>query len=413
MTPQGQVNADIRMDRGLITAVAPHIDASTNEVIDATGCLVGPGFVDLHVHFRDPGQIWKEDVESGSRAAAAGGYTAVVVMPNTIPAMDTPAAIIDLSDRGSQVGLVSVAVAAALTRDRQGVEATDVEALYAAGARIFSDDGDSVEDSDLLREQMERLSHLPGSVVSQHAEDTALTVGGHIHAGDIAKMHGLGGLPSSAETDVIERDLRLTEETGCHYHCQHVSAAETVDLIHDAKKKGLHVTAEVTPHHLYFTEEDLEILDTNLKMYPPVRSERDRQALVAALRDGVIDAVATDHAPHTQAEKGVPFADAPRGVIGLETAASAAWVVLNDSVRFFEVMSVNPAGIAGLESQGSWLTAGEPANVVVFDPNENWVPENFASRSVNSPFVGKKLTGRVRATFYRGKMTFELGQKND
>jgi len=212
---------------------------------------------------------------------------------------------------------------------------------------------------------------------------------------------------------VVSRDLRLAEETGCRYHCQHVSAAATVELIRRAKNNGQRVTAEVTPHHLYFTDEDLGELDTNLKMYPPLRSPRDRGALVVALRDGTIDAVATDHAPHSRDEKEGRFEDAPRGVIGLETAASVTWEALGNPVRFFEVMSVRPAEIAGLGSHGSWLAVGTPGNLVVFDPNETWRAEHFVSRSANSPFLGEKLTGRVRATIFNGDLTYQLDDFND
>lgn len=413
MTSEGPIDADLQIEDGLITEISPIMTNSVEVTIDATGCFVGPGFVDLHVHFRDPGETWKEDLTTGSRAAATGGYTAAVAMPNTNPAIDLPSAVADVSNRGSEVGLLEVAVAGALTRDRSGVVATDVEALYAAGVRLFTDDGDAVEDVFLLRDQMVRLSHLPGAVVSQHAEDKTQTRGGHLHEGEVSKSHRMRGLPSSAETDIVARDLQLTEETHCPYHCQHVSAAATVEVIRRAKSKRLMVTAEVTPHHLYFTEEDLSDLDTNLKMYPPLRSAADRSALIEALRDGTIDVVATDHAPHTQAEKDLRFEDAPRGVIGLETAASVAWGVLEDPTRFFDVMSVKPAEIAGMEQQGLWLDVGQPANLVVFDPNKTWEPKNFASRSGNSPFAGEKLTGRVRATVFRGKLTYQLDSQDE
>lgn len=413
MTSEGPIDADLQIEDGLITEISPIMTNSVEVTIDATGCFVGPGFVDLHVHFRDPGETWKEDLTTGSRAAATGGYTAAVAMPNTNPAIDLPSAVADVSNRGSEVGLLEVAVAGALTRDRSGVVATDVEALYAAGVRLFTDDGDAVEDVFLLRDQMVRLSHLPGAVVSQHAEDKTQTRGGHLHEGEVSKSHRMRGLPSSAETDIVARDLQLTEETHCPYHCQHVSAAATVEVIRRAKSKRLMVTAEVTPHHLYFTEEDLSDLDTNLKMYPPLRSAADRSALIEALRDGTIDVVATDHAPHTQAEKALRFEDAPRGVIGLETAASVAWGVLEDPTRFFDVMSVKPAEIAGMEQQGLWLDVGQPANLVVFDPNKTWEPKNFASRSGNSPFAGEKLTGRVRATVFRGKLTYQLDSQDE
>lgn len=413
MTSEGPIIADVEVEAGLISSIAPQGNQSANTIVDASGCLVGPGFVDLHAHFRDPGQTWKEDLETGSRAAADGGYTAVVVMPNTKPALDSVDAVIDVSRRAREVGLVTLGISAALTRGRQGVEATDIEALYDVGVRIFSDDGDSVAEPQLLRRQMLRTSQLRGAVVSQHAEDAAQTEGGHIHAGKVAEKHGLGGLSSSAESDVVKRDLELAEETGCRYHCQHVSAAETVELIREAKENRIDVTAEVTPHHLYFTEASLDSLDTNLKMYPPLRAESDRSALIEALREGTIDAVATDHAPHSESEKNVPFVEAPRGVVGLETAAAATWMTLEDPKRFFEVMSVTPAAIAGMDDQGQWPAVGRPANLVVFDPVESWVPDVFSSRSANSPFIGENLRGRVLATVHAGQLTYELVRTHD
>ncbi len=407
VTPGGLVDADLRIDGSTISSMEPAGSAS-GRVIDASGCLVGPGFVDLHVHFRDPGQTWKEDTVTGSRAAAAGGYTAVVVMPNTEPALDTPELVASAAEAGRDAGLIEVHVAAALTKSRAGFEASDIESLSTAGVTIFSDDGDSVADPVLLQDLMERVGAV-GGLVSQHAEDAPLTASGHMHEGAVSERLGIGGLPAEAESSIVERDIDLARRTGCRYHCQHVSSAQTVAIIKAAKAEGLPVTAEVTPHHLWFTDEDVgDGLNTNLKMYPPLRTRADRHALREALIDGTIDCVATDHAPHSDAEKSVPFSDAPRGVIGLETAASVAWETLADPLRFFRVMATEPAKIGQMGRQGHLIEVGVPANLAVFDPDDVWTPSEFASRSDNSPFTGLELRGRPRATIYEGKVTHEL-----
>jgi dihydroorotase len=378
-------------------------------VIDASGCLVGPGFVDLHTHLREPGQTWKEDIASGAAAAAAGGFTAVVAMPNTDPPIDTAKIVTEVVDKGKAVGLTEVVAAAALTVDRGGAVPVDVRNLHQAGVRIFTDDGDSVADPEVLRDVMAAVAELPYGVVAQHAEDGERTSQGHMHEGELSRRLGIGGLASSAESDVVARDLELVAATGVRYHCQHVSAKETVELVREAKRRGLAVTAEVTPHHLSFDEADVAGLDTNFKMYPPLRGRVDRLALIAALRDGTIDVVATDHAPHSPREKDVEFASAPRGVIGLETAASAVWEAVHDEDRLFDVLSRLPAEIAGLGGQGLPLEVGGPANLVVFDPYSTWVPTRFASKSSNSPYRGREMAGVVRATVYEGRVVHQTG----
>lgn len=405
VTRHGPRRADVLIEDGRIIEVSTGVKpAAVGEVVDAGGCLVGPGFVDLHVHLREPGQTWKEDIESGSRAAAAGGFTAVVAMPNTVPAMDDVATCDTVRRRGVEVGIVDVVPAAAVTVGRRGEELTDLELLYNSGVRVFSDDGDSVADDTILREAMKRLSVLDGAVLSQHAEDHALTAHGHMHAGEVSKRLGVGGLPSSAEWEVVARDLTLVAEIGARYHCQHVSAAETVALIREAKATGLPVSAEVTPHHMTFETEDLRGLDTNLKMYPPIRESRDRDSLRSALRDATIDVVATDHAPHSPEEKDVDFEEAPRGVIGLETAAAVAWEVLGEPGRFFDVMSVRPARIGSVAGHGLPIVSGQPANLVVFDPKREWTPAGFASKSSNSPYLGRPLCGKPVVTIFKGEI---------
>lgn len=404
----GLVEADVWIDGDSVVAVGGEGRLTPDAVIDATGMLVGPGFVDLHTHLREPGQTWKETIDSGTRAASAGGYTAVVAMPNTEPATDTQEMVELVADRGVVAGNCHVAVAAALTLGRKGETAVDLETLHGRGVRLFTDDGDSLSDAGLLRDVMERIAGLPGAVVAQHAEDRTLSAAGHLHDGEYAVSTGLSGIPSEAEWSVIARDLGLAAATGARYHAQHLSTAEGVELVRQAKREGVPVTAEVTPHHLTFDDSALAGLDTNLKMYPPIRSISDRDVLRSGLADGTIDVVATDHAPHSDDEKAVSFEEAPRGVIGLETAAAAVWDVLDDAERFFAVMSVNPAQIAGLERHGVPIGPGSPANLVIFDPEREWTVTTFRSRSANSPYLGRVMRGRPMVTIYEGVITNEM-----
>jgi dihydroorotase len=398
----------IAIEGDTVIAVDEVDDVDGARVIDARGAWVGPGFVDLHVHFRDPGQTWKEDIESGSRAAAAGGFTAVVTMPNTDPPVDGGRLAGEAIARAAGVDSVHVAVAGALTRGREGTEMADLWAMYESGIRVFTDDGDSVADAGLLRALMTYLSDLPGAVVAEHAEDRSLAGNGHMHEGSMSARHGVVGLPGLAEEVIVARDIAIARETGAHLHIQHVSTATSVDLIRQAREMGLAVTAEVTPHHLALDESSLSDLDPRFKMYPPLRSSEDRAAVVAGLREGVIDAVATDHAPHAAAEKAAPFEEAPRGVIGLETAAAVACRALEgDPVAFFSRMSTAPAGITGLARHGMAVEPGSTANLVVFDPERRWVPAGFVSKSSNSPFTGLELVGKVMATIYEGQISYE------
>jgi dihydroorotase len=286
----------------------------------------------------------------------------------------------------------------------------DLGSMHAAGIRFFSDDGDSVPEAGLMRRIMLTAASLPGAVVAQHAEDRSLSGDGHLHEGTMSALHGIAGIPSAAEDVIVARDLVLAAETGARVHIQHVSTATSVVMIEQAKAAGTPVTAEVTPHHLVLDDSALDDLDPMLKMYPPLRDAADRDSVVSALLRGVIDAVATDHAPHTFEEKAVPFEEAPRGVIGLETAASIASVALQGDQRmFFARLSVEPARIAGLSRQGIAVEPGAPANLVVFDPGRSWTVDGFESRSGNSPFLGETLKGRVMATINEGRITYEGG----
>lgn len=402
LTEHGWAKTNLSISDGQVIAVGSDVEGGV--VVDASGCWVGPGFVDMHTHLREPGQTWKEDISSGSAAAAAGGFTAITAMPNTDPAIDSPDLVESVRARARATDLAEVIVAAAVTVGRLGGRLGDLEGLYNAGVRLFTDDGDPVT-TPHVGEALERLAELPGAIFAQHAEDPSQTAGGHMHEGAISRRLGVGGLPASAESDVVRRDLEEVARTGGRYHCQHVSAKMTLELIRDAKKSGLPVTAEVTPHHLMLDERDLAGLDPDHKMYPPLRAPEDREALVAAVRDGTIDVVATDHAPHTPDEKNVAFADAPRGVIGLETAASATWQALGDRDLVFSTLSRRPAELLGLEDQGRFIFDGGAANIVVFDPSATWIPTRFTSRSSNSPFRGRQLAGTVRATIFRGRLT--------
>ncbi len=404
MTPAGPTDADVVIQEGTVIEVGAASGADGVR-IDCSGMWIGPGFVDIHVHLREPGQVWKEDIASGSAAAAGGGFTAVVAMPNTDPATDAGHLARYITDRGRQVGLVEVAAAGAITLGRRGSELAHIDELWDAGVTIFTDDGDTVADAGMLRRAMEYVAGR-GGLIAQHAEDPGLARNGHMHEGAVSARLGMVGLPAYAEEAIVQRDLGLVRLTGVRYHVQHVSTAATVELVRDAKRSGLAVTAEVAPHHLAFTDELVETMDPVAKMYPPLRTEADRLALIEGLRDGTIDAVATDHAPHASSEKEVPFEEAPRGVIGLETAASVVHGTVGlEPVDFFDRMSVRPAAIGALAQHGRWIEPGIPANLVVFDPSSRWTPDGFASKSANSPWIGETLEGRVHTTIYGGRIT--------
>jgi dihydroorotase len=407
----GIEHSTVVIEGDTITSVGSEPIVNGARVIDAKGSWLGPGLVDLHVHLRDPGQTWKEDVESGARAAVAGGFTAIVAMPNTVPPVDSGTSAAFAIEQARAIDYLEIVVAGSLTKGRAGNEMAGFDAMYEAGVRVFSDDGDSVPDAGLLRRIMAYLRDLPGTLVAEHAEDRTIAGEGHMHEGIVSSRLGITGVPGIAEDVVVGRDIAISAETGVPLHVQHVSTAGSVELIRNARKAGMSVTAEVTPHHLALDESSLEDLDPNLKMYPPLRGTEDRAALRSALREGVLDAVATDHAPHAPSEKAVPFEQAPRGVIGLETAAAvaASFALGEDQRMFFDRMSVAPARIAGLDRQGQEVEPGSPANLVLFDPGRRWAPGPFVSKSQNSPFAGMELTGRVLATIHDGRISYEGG----
>jgi dihydroorotase len=407
LTTDGVRTADIGISNGRIAEIGSGLEGS--EIVDCSGFWVGPGFVDLHAHFREPGQEWKEDIRTGSRAAAAGGYTAVVVMPNTDPATDSGHVARYVATRGDEVGLVDVIPAGAVTKGRAGSELAHLDELWAAGVRVFSDDGDVVHDAGLLRQAMDYLA-ARGGVISQHAVDAGLSRGGHMHEGSVSSLLGMYGIPAAADDVIIARDLRLVEVTGSAYHVQHLSTATAVDMIAAAKAKGLPVTAEVTPHHLAFDHHAAEGTDPVYKMMPPLRTTEDRDALRRGLRDGTIDIVGTDHAPHAGHEDEVPWEQAPNGVIGLEWAAAVVNTFVGlDQAAFFDRLSVTPARIGRIEDQGQLPDVGQTANLSVFDPEARWTPSTTVSRSENSPYFGLDLIGKPKATIYRGELTARDG----
>lgn len=408
LTAAGPRLADVKIEDDRVVEIGENVGADGSgdaEIIDATNCWIGPGLVDLHVHLREPGQEWKEDIASGARAAATGGFTAVVAMPNTEPAIDAGHRADFVAQQGRRAGLCEVVPAGAITLGRSGEELAHLEELWDAGVRLFTDDGDTVHDAGLLRRAMEYLSDRP-AVIAQHAEDAGLAAGGHMHEGAISSRLGMDGLPSLAEEVIVSRDIALVRLTGAAYHVQHVSTAGTVELVAAAKAEGLPVTAEVTPHHLLLDHSEVERLDPDFKMYPPLRTATDVAAVCDALRAGIIDAVATDHAPHADYEQEVPFEEAPRGVIGLETALAATLTALGDDMALlFDRMSTAPARIGHLADHGHPLRVGGSANIVVIDPTAPANTDTFVSRSQNSPFRGRPLNGTVVATIYRGTIT--------
>jgi dihydroorotase len=407
---------DVLVEDELIAEVGSGLTGGKAEAIDGDGLVLAPGLVDLHAHLREPGFEHKETVETGTRAAAAGGYTALCSMPNTDPVADNLSVVAEIRNLAEKAGLCEVVPAAAITKDLAGEWLTDIAELAQAGVRLFTDDHNCVQSSRVMRLALEYASAFD-VVISQHAQDGALSEGWQMHEGYYSAFLGLTGVPSEAESIVVARDLALARLTGGRLHETHVSAAESVDLLTEGKRRGVRVTADVTPHHLTLLDEDLVSYDTNLKVNPPIRSSDDRDALRAGLVEGVLDAVATDHAPHAEEDKEQEFDQSPPGTIGLETALA---VVLTELVgpglltltAAIERMSTRPASILGLDEQGGPLAPGRPANLVVFDPAAEWTvgEKPFHSMARNSAFLGRALKGRVLHTMLRGTFTVREGE---
>ncbi len=402
---------DVLIEAGTIAEVAAGLEVPGAEIIDATGAWVAPGFVDLHCHLREPGQEYKEDIASGGRAAVAGGFTAVACMANTQPANDDPAMTDFILDRAAHDSPARVYPIAAATRGLEGQVMTEMAALVEAGAVAFSDDGRTIMDSGVMRRVLDysRLVEVP---VIVHCEDRTLVADGVVNEGPVSTKLGLPGNPAIAEIVHVQRDLLLAERTGAHVHVAHVSTAGGVEALRRARELGIHVTAEVTPHHLTLTDEATLGYDTNAKVAPPLRSEADVRACREGLADGSIDAIATDHAPHALHEKELDFALAPPGLLGFETAAAVVLDLVRQGVltplELIRRLSTNPARI--LRKSGGSLAVGASADVVVLDPERRWTydPVKGYSKSRNSPWAGQTLTGRVVATVVGGHLVYHV-----
>jgi dihydroorotase len=402
---------DVRVDDGVIVALGDNLETNEHRVVEAAGLVLAPAFVDPHVHLRTPGREDEETIASGTHAAAAGGFCAILAMPNTDPVVDTAATLGSLVESAKRDASVSVGFLAAITRGQRGEELTDMGELAELGAVAFSDDGVPVSSAGLMRRALQYAS-TTGRPLALHCEEPSLTHGGHVHDGLVAAELGIGGYPSIGESVIVERDLALAAHEEQPLHLLHLSAAESVAALRRAREHGVRASGEVTPHHLVLTDEAVRSLDPNVKMNPPLRAESDRAALIDALRDGTIEAIATDHAPHARHEKDVPFEAAPFGVTGLETAFAVLYSELVEQgiitlPTLLERMSAGPARIFGLRRPR--IAAGERANVVLIDPKGTTrVTENgFKSRSVNSWLIGRALKSRIAMTLAGGAVVFE------
>lgn len=401
--------ADLLLDEGKIVSVgADFADGDCERVLDASGLVIAPGFVDVHVHFRDPGLTYKEDIETGAKAAAKGGYTTVICMANTKPVVDNVETLQYVLEKGKTTG-IHVKSCASVTKGMQGKELNDFDVLRAAGAAGFTDDGVPIMDEELLREAFKAALRLDVPV-SLHEEDPSFITNNGVNRGPVSGKLGIGGSPCEAEIALIERDCRIAEEIGAKVNIQHISTAGGVDAVRQSKARGSKVTAEAGPHHFTLTDEAVLTYGTLAKMNPPLRSEADRLAVIEGLKDGTIDMIATDHAPHSAEEKAKAITEAPSGIIGLETALALGITNLTAPghltlMQLMEKMSKNPARLYGLDYQG--ITAGAAADLVIFNENEKWTVETFASKSCNSPFKGHTLQGRVHYTICDGVIVYE------
>jgi dihydroorotase len=410
--------ADVLVAGGQVAAVGTGLDRGGAEVVDCDGLVVCPGFVDLHVHLREPGREDAETIESGSRAAALGGFTAVCPMPNTDPVADNAGVVEMVAARGREVGLVDVFPVGAVTLGQRGVELAELGAMARSAAAVdcFSDDGRPIPTARLLRLALE-YARAFGAVIADHAEDASLTDGAQMHEGEVSAMLGLRGWPAAAEEMVVARDLLLAELTGGRLHLCHLSSGGSVELVRAAKARGVRVTAEAAPHHFTLTDEAARGFDPVFKVNPPLREKADVEAVRQGLADGTLDAVATDHAPHAREDKEVEWAAAPPGMLGLETAlglvltelVEPGWLSLAQAV---ERLTAGPARCRRLPGHGGPLEAGTPANLTAFDPAARWTVDGaaLASRARNTPYHGRELRGRVVHVLLRGAFTVRDGR---
>jgi len=401
---------DLFITDGTITPL-PESPPSGAQEIDATGFVVVPGLIDLHVHFREPGDEPAETIESGSKAAARGGFTTVVTMPNTSPAIDNVEMVQLVRSRSEAVDLVRVLPSGCITKERRGLELAGFAAMAKAGAVAFTDDGSTVSDEKLMALAASRAKTV-GLPIMDHALDPAVAGNGVMHEGERSAELDLPGIPSSAESEIVRRDIILAVRTGCRIHIQHVSCAESVDRIRQAKRAGVPVSGEATPHHLALTDLDVTGTDANMKMSPPLRAESDRQSIYAAVVDGTLEVLATDHAPHLEEEKEKGFISAPFGVVGLETAVGVTYSLLVKSgamsvMDWLRRWTIGPAKVLGIMPPS--LAVGEPADITILDLDSSWIvrSKTFLSKSRNTPFEGRKLVGRSVLTLHHGMLTWQ------
>ena len=417
--PLGGANVDVLIDNGVIAAVGADLPVDEVHIVDGKGAVLLPGFVDLHTHLREPGREDAETVETGTAAAARGGFTAVFAMANSTPVADSAAVVEQVWRLGRDIGLCDVHPVGAVSVGLRGEQLAELGTMAdsAARVRVFSDDGHCVSDALLMRRALEYVKAFDG-VIAQHAQEPALTAGADMNEGEVSSQLGLRGWPRVAEESIIARDIMLAEYVDSRLHLCHVSTAGSVELVRQAKARGVKVTAEVTPHHLSLTDELARTYDPAFKVNPPLRTSADVEAVRAGLADGTLDVVGTDHAPHADQDKDCEWGCASFGMLGLQTALSVvvdAMVSTGalDWAGVADRMSIRPAHIGQLTDQGRPIEVGEPANLVLVDPDATWVvdPEELGSKSRNSPFAGQTLPAQVVLTLLRGKMTYSLQEK--
>lgn len=406
---------DILIEKGVIKEIGNLVNNTADEIVDASGLIVAPGFIDLHVHLREPGGEKKETIATGTLAAAKGGFTTIAAMPNTRPVPDTKEQLEWLHKRIEETAAVKVLPYGSITVREAGKELTDFSALKAAGVFALTDDGVGVQSADMMLTAMKKAAQ-EGLAIVAHCEENTLIHKGSVHEGLFSQKHGINGIPSVCESVQIARDVLLAEAANCHYHVCHISTKESVRAVRDAKRAGIHVTAEVTPHHLLLCEEDIPGLDANFKMNPPLRGSDDREALIEGLLDGTIDFIATDHAPHTMEEKAEGMQLAPFGIVGLETAFPLLYThfVEKGSMtleQLIDYLSSKPAQAFGLN--GGRLAVGSPADIVLLDLNheEKINPDTFLSKGRNTPFGGWVCKGWPVVTLVDGKIAWEKGRE--
>lgn len=404
--------ADVLLEDDKIQEVKENIKDKADRVIDARGCYVMPGLIDMHVHLRDPGLTHKEDVFTGSKAAARGGVTTLVAMPNTKPVIDNPERLSYVKNKAMQCNLVNVLQAGAITQGMKGEELSDIEGMVQAGAPAISEDGKSVMNAQIYKEAMQIAARMNIPVLA-HCEDIHMVNGGCMNEDTNSEKFGLPGIGNAVEDTIVARDILIAKDTGCHLHLCHCSTKDSEVMLRLAKEEGISVSGEVCPHHFTLTSDDIVEGDTNYKMNPPLRTKEDRKALLEGLKNDVFDVISTDHAPHTMVEKGVSMKSAPFGIVGLETSVSLTITELVDKgwitpMQMAEKMSYNPAKILHLANKGS-LKPGKDADVVVIDPKESYVIDvkDFVSKGKNTPFQGKKVNGKVKVTICGGRVVYE------